>query len=298
MNFTIVILCLIWGFNWVIMKQANSVFPPVLFAGYRFGLGAAVLLAFYVYKRVPLPDKKDWKWIIACGLLHTTYFNIAIQLSLNEMSAGLTSVLTYSMPLWLTVMAHFWIPGERLTLSKMAGVLLGIAGLFLALDVHWGGGFGAFLLALSSGMAWAVSTVIMKRKLVHCDNMQFTTWQMAVGAVGLYLYSLCFEHGESRWGIMPVIYIVFAGVIASALAFILWFRILSTLEASKASISLLMVPVIGVLSGYLVLNESLNPATLGGIVCILAGVWLVHAQKPELRKKNTMVNFPAENDTL
>ncbi|SDJ69527.1 EamA family transporter, partial [Paenibacillus naphthalenovorans] len=71
-----------------------------------------------------------------------------------------------------------------------------------------------------------------------------------------------------------------------------------TLTASKASISLLMVPVIGVLSGYLVLNESLNPATLGGIVCILAGVWLVHAQKPELRKKNTMVNFPAENDTL
>ncbi|MBP1153323.1 MULTISPECIES: DMT family transporter [unclassified Paenibacillus] len=298
MNVMIVILCLIWGFNWVVMKQANTVFPPVLFAGYRFGLGAAVLLIFYVYKRVPLPDKKDWKWIIACGLLHTTYFNIAIQLALNDMSAGLTSVLTYSMPLWLTVMAHYWIPGERLTLAKTAGVILGIAGLFLTLDVHLGGGYSVFFLALSSGVTWAVSTVIMKRKLVHCDNMQFTTWQMAVGAAGLFLYSFLFEHTESDWGIMPVLYIVFAGVVASAFAFILWYRILSTLEASKASVSLLMVPVVGVLSGVLVLNESLKPATLGGIVCILAGVWLVNSRKGERRRKNRGMNYHTDSDTL
>ncbi|TCS75138.1 DMT family transporter [Effusibacillus lacus] len=279
MNGMIGILCLIWGFNWVIMKLANTVFPPVLFAGYRFGLGAAVLLAFCVHKRIALPGKKDLKWVIVCGLLQTTYFNIAIQLSLNEISAGLTSVLTYSMPLWLTVMAHFLIPGERLTTQKAIGVIAGTVGLFFTLDAHLGGGLGAFFLALSSGVSWAVSNIIIKRKLVHCDNLQFTTWQMVVGAIGLFLYSFFFEHAESHWGTLPILYILFSGVVGSAFAFVLWFRILSGSEASKASISLLMVPVVGVLSGYVVLNETLKPATISGIACVLAGVWLVNYRK-------------------
>jgi O-acetylserine/cysteine efflux transporter len=277
------LLCLIWGFNWVIMKLANGVFPPVLFAGYRFGLGAIVLLAFCLYKKVPFPKGNVFVWIAVCGFLQTTYFNIAIQLSLKDLSAGLTSVLTYSMPLWLSVMGHFWLPGERLTVRKSIGVLLGTGGLFLALDAHWGGNFGSFILALSSGVAWALSNVIIKRKLRNCDNLQFTTWQMTVGAVGLLLYSVCLEHGESHSGVLPLVYVGFAGIIGSAFAFVLWFRILANMEAGKASISLLLVPVIGVLSGYLVLGESLQLLTAAGILLILAGIWLVNSVNRKIK---------------
>lgn len=288
MNVMIGILCLIWGYNWVIMKLANSVFPPVLFAGYRFGLGAVILLVFCLFKKVGLPNKQDMKWIIICGLLQTAFFNLAIQLSLNDLSAGLTSVLTYSMPLWLTIMAHYFIPGERLTTVKTLGVIVGIVGLFFTLDAHLGGGFGAFLLALSSGVAWAVSNVIFKRKLVHCDNLQFTTWQMIVGAIGLFVYSLCFEHSASQWGLIPVIYIIFSGVIGSAFAFVIWFRVLSGSQATKASISLLMVPVIGVLSGFLFLHENLKPVSLVGIACILLGIWLVNSRSARTQKTRGM----------
>jgi drug/metabolite transporter (DMT)-like permease len=140
LNALIGLLCAIWGFNWVSMKLANGAFPPVLFAAYRFGLGAIISLGFCWYKRISIPKGKMLGWIAVCGLLQTTYFNIAIQLSLNDLSAGLTSVLTYSMPLWLL-----------------------------------------------------------------------------------------------------------AGIVGSAFAFVLWFRILSGANASKASISLPLVPVVGVL---------------------------------------------------
>lgn len=283
MNGLILSLCIIWGFNFVVMKLGNGVFPPVLFAAYRFLVGALILFGVAYYKKVIVPNKRDLKWFIICGLLQTTYFNLAIQISLNYINAGLTAVLTYSMPLFLSVMAHFLIPGDRLSTRKIIGVVSGTLGIFVAMNIHFGGGFWAAILALTSGVSWAASNVIIKKKLQHCDSIQFTTWQMAIGTVGLFLYSFCFEHGESHWGLMPIIYVLFAGIFPSALAFLLWTHILSKTEASKASMSLLLVPIIGALSGYLFLGEVLSPITIIGILFVLIGIWFVNSSS---RSKN------------
>jgi O-acetylserine/cysteine efflux transporter len=278
MKSLILLLCLIWGFNFVVMKEANTAFSPVLFAAYRFALGAVVLFIIVYFKKIPFPNKRDMKWFIICGLLQTTFFNIAIQISLNHISAGITSVLTYSMPFWLTLMAHFLIPHEKLTVKKTIGLISGILGLFFAMDVKLGGSLWALLLALSSGFAWAISNIIIKQKLKDCNNIQFTAWQMGLGAIGLAVFSLLFEHGTSHWGVMPVVYILFAGIVASAFAFVLWFYILSNTEASKASISLLIVPMVGIVSGCLVLHETLKIATTIGILFVLIGIWLVNSK--------------------
>jgi O-acetylserine/cysteine efflux transporter len=278
MNAAMAILCLIWGFNFVIMKLGNGVFPPGEFAALRFIIGSLVLLGWCLMKRMPLPNKSDYKWLILCGLLQTAYFNIALQVSLTSISAGLTSVLTYSMPLFLSIMAHRWIPGERLTARKTFGIMIGIAGLFLAMDIHTGGSIWAVLLAVSSAISWAVASLIFKLKLKHCDTVQYTTWQMLIGAVGLVVYTLSFEHVESHWGFMPVVYILYSGVAASALGFVMWNHILKRTEASKASISLLLVPIVGVISGFLFLNETLTINTLAGITCVLAGIWIVNSK--------------------
>ncbi|WP_261381735.1 DMT family transporter [Paenibacillus cremeus] len=242
-----------------------------------------------LYEKIPSPNKSDFKWYALCGLFQTTYFNIAIQISLNQISAGLTSVLTYSMPLFLSLMAHKWIPGEQLTPRKIIGIALGLAGLSLAMNIRLGGSFWTLLLALSSAISWAVANLLFKVKLKHCDSVQYTTWQMTIGAAGLLLYSLIFERGESNWGIMPLAYILFSGIIASALAFVLWNHILSRTEASKASVSLLLVPVVGVISGMVFLHEALRMVTLAGIALVLAGIWIVNwksAQPSRLASQN------------
>lgn len=272
------LLCIIWGFNFVIMKLGNGLFPPVLFAAFRFLIGSGVLFLFIAYKKIPLPKPQHFKWFIVCGILQTTYFNIAIQISLNYISAGLTSVLTYSMPLFLSIMAHFWIKGERLTARKLTGIVIGIMGLILAMDIHLSGNPWILLLALSSAITWALSNIIIKQKLHSCDKVQFTTWQMTFGTAGLFLYSLLFEHGPSHWNPEAVMYLSFSGIIASALAFVLWTNILSKIEASKASITLLTVPIIGVISGWIFLNEELKTATVAGIALVLLGIWIVNSK--------------------
>ena len=281
MNGMLLFLSIIWGFNFVMMKLGNDAFPPVLFATYRFMLGAVVLFGVSYLKKVPFPSKRELKWYIICGLLQTTYFNIAIQVSLNHIDAGLTSVLTYSMPLFLSIMAHYFIPGERLTMRMTGGIIIGILGLFLSMDIQLGGGIWFPLLALSSAVTWAISSLIFKIKLRGSNSLQFTTWQMAIGAVGLFLYTIFFEQGESHWSMAAIGYLLYSGVLASALAFVIWSNVLAKVEASKASISLLLVPVVGTLSGILFLHESLSAKALLGILFVLAGVWLVNSKAPE-----------------
>lgn len=284
MRMAMALLCLVWGFNFVIMKLGNGAFPPVMFAALRFLTGAIVLFAVSLIRKTPKPGRSDMKWYIICGLLQTTFFNIAIQISLNYVSAGLTSVLTYSMPLFLSIMAHRWIPGERLTIQKTTGIAVGLAGLFIAMNIQAGGSLWAVLLALSSAISWAAANLLFKIKLKHADPLQYTTWQMAIGAAGLWAFSLSFERGSVQWGLMPIIYILFSGIIASALAFVMWNLILSRTEASKASVSLLLVPVVGILSGYVFLNESLHFVTLVGILLVLAGIWIVNMKQIGIKK--------------
>ncbi|MDD4600389.1 MAG: DMT family transporter [Negativicutes bacterium] len=278
MNGAIALLCLIWGLNWVVMKQANQVFPPVLFTTFRFILGSGLLLSVAYFKQIPIPRCDDWKWIILGGILQIAFFNTAVQVGMQFLSAGFSSVLSYSMPLWVTIMAHFLL-GERLTKRKAAGVVMGMVGLVVLLNVSGGGDWWAIILTLAGAVAWALSSILVKLKLPHCDVLQYTTWQMVVGAVVLSMYSALFEHGTIEWGWLAVGYLLYNGILASALAFLLWTYILSNTEAGKASVSVLVIPIIGVLAGVILLHEPLYWNTVAGMALILAGIWFVN--KPE-----------------
>ena len=177
-------------------------------------------------------------------------------------------------------MAHFFIPEERLTARKIAGIGLGLAGLVLALNINspdaklW-----SLLLALSSAVAWAISNLIIKVKLKGCDKIQFTAWQMLSGTVALFIFSFLLERGKSYWSGLSVGYILYSGILASALAFSLWSYILTKVEASKASIPLLLVPIIGIVSSSIFLNEKLQVTTIAGVSLVLLGIWIVNGSK-------------------
>lgn len=285
MNGAIGLLCLIWGLNWVVMKEANHAFPPVVFTTYRFIIGSGILLVIAYFKKTPFPRRTDWKWIVICGILQTAFLNAAIQIGMQFLSAGFSAVLAYSMPFWVAIMAHFWL-GEKLTLRKMIGVSLGIVGLIalLNLNVGSGGVWWAVVLTLAGAVAWALSSILVKLKLQHYSSLQYTTWQMAVGAVALSVYCGIYEHGATQWGWKALSYLLYNGVLASAVAYFLWTYILSNTEAGKASISILIVPIIGVLSGVFFLGESLYWTTIVGMALILGGIWLVN--NPSLTQKN------------
>jgi len=265
---------LIWGLNWVIMKTANTYFPPILFVTWRFGSGALILLAIAYWRKIPLPDAKFLPWIILTGVLQLTLNNVAAQIGMQSISAGMAAVLNYTAPLWTAILAHFAL-NERLTRTKLFGVLLAMVGLYVLMGVQGVDDLSAALIIIAGAMVMAVSNIVVKLRLTKCDMVQLTTWQMVFGALTLVFYSTLVPQGEINWCLPAVLCVIYNGALASALAFFLWNYVLTHIEASSASIATLVAPVVGVLGGVVFLGEPLTIYIVAGIALIFAGILIV-----------------------
>ena len=145
-------------------------------------------------------------------------------------------MLNYTMPVWVSILAYFFL-SEALTKKKICGIALSVLGVGILMNVDVGGKFSAMLIPLAAAVAWAVGNIIMKAKLSKLNPLVLTTWQMAIGAVLLCIYTFTFGEIEARWTLISVACLLYNGIIASAFAFFLWAYILDNMEASKASIS-------------------------------------------------------------
>lgn len=275
------LIYLIWGMNWVVMKTANTFFPPITFVAYRFLFGALVLLSVWRWLHLPLPKKKYWPWIFLTGILQMGLNNIAAQTSMLTLGAGMVSVLNYSMPVFAAVMAHFLL-GERLTWRKGAGIVLAIAGMAVLMDVHAGGDVTAICIGLLSAVFWGLASIFVKLKLADVNPISLTTWQMVCASLSLLAYTAVVPQGEVVWNAESVLCLIYNGVLASALAFFLWSWILQHIEVSKASVAVLAVPVVGVVGGILCLGEPMTLHIFFGMIMIMAGIYIVvtHKRQP------------------
>ena len=275
------LIYLIWGMNWVVMKTANTFFPPITFVAYRFLFGALVLLSVWFWLHLPLPKKKYWPWIFLTGILQMGLNNIVAQTSMLTLGAGMVSVLNYSMPVFAAVMAHFLL-GERLTWRKGAGIVLAIAGMAVLMDVHAGGDVTAICIGLLSAVFWGLASIFVKLKLSDVNPISLTTWQMVCASLSLLVYTAIVPQGEVVWNTESVLCLIYNGVLASALAFFLWSWILQHIEVSKASVAVLAVPVVGVVGGILCLGEPMTLHIFFGMIMIMAGIYIVvtHKRQP------------------
>lgn len=272
------LIYLIWGMNWVVMKTANTFFPPITFVAYRFLFGALVLLSVWRWLHLPLPKKKYWPWIFLTGILQMGLNNIAAQTSMLTLGAGMVSVLNYSMPVFAAVMAHFLL-GERLSWRKGVGIVLAIAGMAVLMDVHAGGDVTAICIGLLSAVFWGLASIFVKLKLSDVNPISLTTWQMVCASLSLLAYTAIVPQGEVVWNTESVLCLIYNGVLASALAFFLWSWILQHIEVSKASVAVLAVPVVGVVGGILCLGEPMTLHSFFGMLMIMAGIYIVVTNK-------------------
>jgi len=270
----LVAIWLIWGLNWVVMKTANNYFPPILFVTWRFVSGALILLAVAYWKKIPLPDAKFLPFIILTGILQLNLNNIAAQVGMQSISAGMAAVLNYTAPLWTAILAHFTL-NERLTKIKCVGIFLAIIGLYVLMGLQGVEDLSAAFIIIAGAVCMGISNIIVKLKLSKCNMVQLTTWQMVFGAISLIIYSSLFPQGEITWGLPAVLCVIYNGALASALAFFLWNYVLTHIEASTASIATLVAPVVGVLGGVFILGEPFTLQIVLGMVLIFAGILIV-----------------------
>jgi drug/metabolite transporter (DMT)-like permease len=272
----LVLLSLIWGYNWVVMKQVMRYADPFDFSAIRTLFGALALFGVLALRRRALRLVAPGPTLLL-GILQTAVFTALIQWALVSGGAGKTAVLVYAMPFWLLPLAWIFL-GERVRGLQWLAVAVALGGLLLVLEV-WTVRADAFstALALGGGLAWAVSAVVVKRlrERTAVDLLSLTAWQMLLGSLVLCVVAWLLPSEPPR----PTPYffaaLAYNALFATALAWLLWLFILDRLPAGLAGLSSLAVPAVGVLSGWLELGERPSAAEGAGMLLIALALGLI-----------------------
>jgi drug/metabolite transporter (DMT)-like permease len=273
-------LTLAWGFNWTAMKVALAQVPPWTFRSLCLGLGAAVLFAALRAggQRLILPSGQ-WSRLWLLALLNITTWNMLIAFGVGMIPSGRAAILAYTMPVW-AVPLSVWLLGERITRAKVAGLALGLGGLALLLAESFAGLGRAplgSLLVLGAALSWALGTVLQKRFPVRLPVGLYTAWIMLLGGVPIFAGALIFDDWGAlrRVGVTAWLGTAYNVLIAFAFAHWAWIKIATSVPVSVFSISMLLIPVVGVVSGMLFLGERPAWAEYAALGLVLAALLTV-----------------------
>jgi drug/metabolite transporter (DMT)-like permease len=273
-------LTLAWGFNWTAMKTALSEVPPWTFRSLCLGLGAAVLFAALRAggQRLVLPTGQ-WGRLWLLALLNITSWNMLVAFGVGMIESGRAATLAYTMPVW-AVPLSVWLLGERITRRKLVGLGLGLGGLVLLLGESFfslGAAPVGSLLVLGAAVSWALGTVLQKRIPVNLPVGPYTAWIMLLGGAPIFVGALVFEDFADLHDISVIAWLgtAYNIVIAFAFAHWAWIKIATSVPVSVFSISMLLIPVVGVLSGMLFLGERPSAPEYAALALVLAALLTV-----------------------
>jgi drug/metabolite transporter (DMT)-like permease len=274
----LVLLTLIWGFHWVVVKTGLDYIPPFTFGVFRVGLALATfVLLLGTTGRLRRPDPANRSIVLSVGLGQIAV-GIGLQvLALQVVDAGRSAVLVYTMPLWVAIelAVVFGIMPRR---AELVGLVLGIAGLVALLNpasVDWsstGELLGTLGLLLNAAI-WAAVTIHVRRHRWTQSPLELQPWMLLVALAPLGLLALVFDAGSPiRWEPITFLVLLYSGPLATAFAFWASQAITRSLGAQVAATGFLATPVVGLASGAIVLGEALTAVDVVGFGLILAGV--------------------------
>lgn len=254
-------LTLGWGFNWPMMKIALAEMSPMHFRTLCLLFGAVGLFAIARVNGLPLRiPAGQWPRMIAIALVNMSGWNIFAIYGVRLLASGRAAILGYTMPVWSVILST-WLLEEPFTRRRAIGTGLGCAGLLLLLgeEVQAMGRspLGAMLM-VGAGMSWALGTVLMKRWPVSLPTSAFTGWQMLIGVVPMVATALIHESGTFNpfaLSLGPMLGVLYNLVVAFLFCYWAWTKIALVAPLGVSSLSVMMIPVVGVFSGMLVLGE-------------------------------------------
>jgi drug/metabolite transporter (DMT)-like permease len=274
------LLALTWGLNWPAIKIVLGEVPP--FAARTTGLGTAALLLMgfaALQRRCLVPPRESWAGIAVAGALTIAVFNFCTAFAQLNTTTSRAAVLTYTMPT-ISALLAWALLGERPGRRGAIAVALGAAGIALlawpALRGSSGTSLRGPLFALGAALAWALGTIVTKKLPPVHDRVVATAWQLALGSLcGATATWLAGETWPRSLSSAATVALGYHIVVATAFAYVLWYRLLDSASATVSSLTVLAVPVVGVLGAMVLVGDRPSGLDWVGFVLVLGAAALV-----------------------
>jgi len=270
----LVVLGALWGAAFLFMRVAAPAFGPVALIAVRVTIAAGLLLPLMARDRGLAAMRDAWRPLLVIGALNTAIPFTLFAYAALALPAGLSSVLNASVPLFGALIGFLWL-GDRPARARLAGLGLGFSGVLV---LAWprltsGGNWRAVAAAVAATVLYAVSAHLTRRLLAGVRPLVIAGGSMA-GAAALtlplaLLWRPDVAPAPSAWGAA-----VMLGVASTALAYVIYFRLLARSGPTTAMAVTYLIPVFGVSWGSLFLDERLPATALAGALLVLTGVAL------------------------
>lgn len=275
----LLLLTLLWGSAFAVTKHGVETFPPGALISVRIAIAALALTA-YTYARgrrlPPLSDKR-WIWFTAIGLFGNSLPFYLIGWGQQHIDSALAGILVTTMPLATVVMAHLFVPRERMTLRRVAGVAIGFGGVIVLLGPSALSGMGGADTLAQIGVVLAAVCFAINAILARL----LPRTPPSVAAAGLMIPAALFAMPIGIWdfgnadAIAPTAWLaaVWLALAPTALAAVVLMRVVARTGPNFLAIANYLTPVAAVTLGFLI-GETIGLNTLAALTVILAGVWL------------------------
>jgi drug/metabolite transporter (DMT)-like permease len=271
------------AFNQVVIKLSNAGIGPVFGAGLRSILALAVLALWCLASGRRPAGLRATLWPgLALGSLFSLEF-VFLFSALDLTTVSRASIAFYCMPVWLAVIAHFTLPGERLSARRFLGLALAVAGVVWALadpESRGAGDLRGDLLAFCASLAWAgIALVVRLTRVSQVPPETQLLWQLGVSAVVLTALGAVLGplwRGPDALAFAALGY----GVLVASLGFLFWLRLMTIYPASDVASFSFLSPVLAVGFGWLIFAEPISLNFIGALALVAVGIVLINRRKP------------------
>ncbi len=277
--FFLVLLALIWASAFFNIKIATYSYGPLTIAFLRIFFGAIPLVLLCYFKNIKIEAfSKDWHWFASIGIINLVIPFFLIAYGIQKVQSNLAAILMASTPLTAVILSHFFTKNEKINLIKVIGVLVGFSGIvFLFSDqilINENNFLSALIIFFAS--TFYVIGGLLTLKISNKKNENVTA-SILIWAT-LVLFPICMLI-EQPWNLSPrldsTISVIYLGIFSTGIAWLLRFYILKNNGLVFQAQVAYLIPIFGVILGFLILNEEITYKVIIALIAVIIGIYIV-----------------------
>ena len=277
----VLLLALLWGGNSVSIKIGLQDPPPLALAAVRFLMGLVVVTIWSLHRGIRIRlNSGEWLpllFVSAIFILQIITLNVGTKIT----TASRSTVFVSTYPFFTALFAHFWVPGDRLSVRKTIGICVAFSGVLLtfagSLQLEMHEDLLGDLIVLTSGCLLGLRTVVTKRLIQSIHPYRLLVWLMTFSVPCFFGLSVLWEReAHFHFSTPGTAAILYQGLVIAGFCFLTWTSVLEKYSPSKLVVLFFVTPLAGVLLSYLLLGDTLNLSLIAGAGLVAYGIYLVN----------------------